>query len=68
MADIRYISGTLGDTGVFYFCSFDPSPFTRYTFWSLVIGGFFTTMTLFGSNQAMIQRYLAMPSTRKAQM
>ena len=51
------------------FCfSFDPSPFTRYTFWSLVVGGFFTSMTIYGSNQAMIQRYLAMPSTRKAQM
>ncbi|KAK7505271.1 hypothetical protein BaRGS_00003433 [Batillaria attramentaria] len=47
---------------------FDPSPFTPYTFWTLVVGGFFTSMTIYGSNQAMIQRYLAMPSTRRAQI
>ena len=47
--------------------SFDTSPFERHTFWTLVIGGFVTSMTIYGSNQAMIQRYLSMQSCRSAQ-
>ncbi|XP_060579756.1 sodium-coupled monocarboxylate transporter 1-like [Ruditapes philippinarum] len=47
--------------------NFDPSPFERHTFWTLVIGGFVTSMTIYGSNQAMIQRYLSMETRKKAQ-
>ncbi|XP_053402515.1 sodium-coupled monocarboxylate transporter 1-like [Mercenaria mercenaria] len=48
--------------------NFDPSPLERHSFWTLVIGGFVTSMTIYGSNQAMIQRYLSMESRKKAQM
>ncbi|XP_052718701.1 sodium-dependent multivitamin transporter-like [Crassostrea angulata] len=47
--------------------NFNTSPFERHTFWTLVVGGFVTSMTIYGSNQAMIQRYLSMRSCRSAQ-
>ena len=47
---------------------FDPSPFKRHTFWSIMIGGFFTSLTVYGSNQATIQRYVSVPKARDAQM
>jgi hypothetical protein len=53
---------------LFFILSFDPSPFKRHTFWSIMIGGFFTSLTVYGSNQATIQRYLALPSIRAAQL
>ena len=36
--------------------NFDPSILTRHTFWSQVVGGYFTWMTIYGINQTMIQR------------
>lgn len=33
-----------------------------------MIGGFFTSLTVYGSNQATIQRYLSVPTVRDAQM
>ncbi len=47
---------------------FDPTPFKRHSFWSIMIGGFFTSLTVYGSNQATIQRYLSVPSVKSAQM
>ena len=51
----------------FFIFSFDPNPLVRHTFWTLVIGGFVTSMTIYSSNQAMIQRYLSMSTLRRAQ-
>lgn len=74
------IEGTrrIGGPGVIYdlaessqrieFFDFDPSPFKRHTFWSIMIGGFFTSLTVYGSNQATIQRYVSVPKVRDAQM
>ena len=50
------------------FFDFDPSPFKRHTFWSIMVGGFFTSLTVYGSNQATIQRYISVPTIRHAQM
>ena len=36
--------------------NFDPSILVRHTFWSQVVGGYFTWMTIYGINQTMIQR------------
>ncbi|KAH3773444.1 sodium-coupled monocarboxylate transporter 1-like [Dreissena polymorpha] len=47
--------------------NFDASPLERHTFWTLVFGGFMTSMTIYASNQAMIQRYLSMQTKRQAQ-
>ncbi|CAF0982331.1 unnamed protein product [Brachionus calyciflorus] len=49
------------------FFDFNPNPFTRHTFWNLIIGGFFTSLTVYGSNQATIQRYLTMKTVKDAQ-
>ncbi|XP_012280871.1 sodium-coupled monocarboxylate transporter 1 [Orussus abietinus] len=46
--------------------SFDWSPLTRHTMWSLVIGGFVHWLQISAINQNMIQRYLALPSLRSA--
>lgn len=48
--------------------NFDPNPLQRHTFWTLVIGGCVTSLTIYASNLAMIQRYLSMETKRKAQM
>ncbi|XP_077195305.1 sodium-coupled monocarboxylate transporter 1-like [Paroedura picta] len=38
---------------------FNPSPMQRHTFWTLIIGGTFTWLGIYGVNQSQIQRYLA---------
>lgn len=39
--------------------NWDPNPTTRHTFWTLVIGGYFTWITIYGCNQAQVQRYMS---------
>ncbi|KAG8202012.1 hypothetical protein JTE90_010383 [Oedothorax gibbosus] len=41
-------------------------PTVRHTFWSLTIGGFFTWLSIYAVNQAMIQRSLTIPTLFKA--
>ena len=38
----------------------------RHTVWTLVVGGYFTWVTIYGVNQAQVQRYLCVPTKRKA--
>ena len=33
---------------------FDLNPTTRHTFWSMIIGGYFTWITIYGCNQAQV--------------
>ncbi|KAJ8303115.1 hypothetical protein KUTeg_019511, partial [Tegillarca granosa] len=47
--------------------NFDPNPLVRHTFWTLVIGGCMTSLTIYASNQAMVQRYLSMGTVKRAQ-
>ncbi|XP_050391445.1 sodium-coupled monocarboxylate transporter 2 [Patella vulgata] len=47
---------------------FSVSPATRHSFWSLVIGGAFLWTSVYGTNQAQVQRTLACPTVRHAQM
>lgn len=42
--------------------SFSPDPTERQNFWSLTLGAFVTFTSLFGINQAQIQRYNSLPS------
>ncbi len=44
----------------------DPSILVRHTFWSQVVGGYFTWMTIYGVNQTMIQRYLTVSKVKTA--
>ncbi|KAK8751797.1 hypothetical protein OTU49_010357 [Cherax quadricarinatus] len=45
---------------------FDPDPTTRHTFWTLIIGGYFTWITIYGVNQAQVQRYLSVQTKQMA--
>uniref|UniRef100_A0A4W3HTK1 Sodium-dependent multivitamin transporter n=1 Tax=Callorhinchus milii TaxID=7868 RepID=A0A4W3HTK1_CALMI len=44
----------------------NPDPFERHTFWTLSIGGVFLMLSLYGVNQAQVQRYLSSRSEREA--
>lgn len=33
----------------------DPTPTTRHSFWTLLIGGYFTWITIYGVNQAQVR-------------
>merc|ERR1719228_1624697 len=46
--------------------NFDPDPRQRHTVWSLVIGGFFTWVSVYGINQTQVQRYLTVKKRSQA--
>uniref|UniRef100_A0A4W3JZV3 Sodium-coupled monocarboxylate transporter 1 n=1 Tax=Callorhinchus milii TaxID=7868 RepID=A0A4W3JZV3_CALMI len=48
------------------FFDFDPDPRRRLTFWTILIGGTFSWVTIYGCNQAQVQRYLACKSEKEA--
>lgn len=48
--------------------SFDPDPTVRHSIWALAIGGYVTWVSIYGINQAMVQRYLSVPTLRDAQL
>ncbi|OWK52902.1 Sodium-coupled monocarboxylate transporter 2 [Lonchura striata] len=47
---------------------FDVDPLRRHTFWTIVIGGTFTWLGLYGVNQSTIQRCISCKSERHAKM
>ncbi|XP_040282995.1 sodium-dependent multivitamin transporter-like isoform X1 [Bufo bufo] len=46
--------------------NFNPDPFERHSIWSLGIGGIFLMLSLYGVNQAQVQRYLSSRTEREA--
>ncbi|XP_064456965.1 uncharacterized protein LOC135367605 [Ornithodoros turicata] len=50
----------------FFNFSFDPT--VRHTVWGLIIGCYFTWQFVYGVSQAMVQRYLTLPSLGKAKL
>lgn len=56
------------ESGRIVFDDFNPDPAVRHTFWSLVIGGYFTWLAVYGVNQAQIQRACTCPTLKKAQL
>ncbi|XP_067906294.1 sodium-coupled monocarboxylate transporter 1-like isoform X2 [Heterodontus francisci] len=56
---ISNILNTASHGGRLNFWNFDPSPFHRHTFWTIVIGGTFTWTAVYGVNQAQVQRYIS---------
>ncbi|XP_046397965.1 sodium-coupled monocarboxylate transporter 1-like [Ischnura elegans] len=54
------------ESGRIEFFNFDPDPTVRHTFWNTVFGCVFSWMTHISVNQGMVQRFLAMPSLKKA--
>ncbi|KAK5622949.1 Sodium/iodide cotransporter [Crenichthys baileyi] len=49
------------------FNDFDIDPRKRYTFWSLTVGGSLVWLSMYGVNQAQVQRYISCRSEREAQ-
>ncbi|PWA14708.1 hypothetical protein CCH79_00014369 [Gambusia affinis] len=47
---------------------FDPSPLRRHTFWTLSIGGTFIWLSIYGINQAQVQRYISCKSMTHARL
>ncbi|MBN3303701.1 SC5A8 protein, partial [Amia calva] len=47
---------------------FDPNPLRRQTFWTIILGGTFTWMGVYGVNQAQVQRYISCKSMFHAKM
>lgn len=50
------------DHGRLNMLNFDLDPTIRHTWWSLIIGGGFTFLSLYAVNQAQVQRYLSVRS------
>lgn len=44
----------------------NPDPFMRHTFWTLAFGGVFMMLSLYGVNQAQVQRYLSSRTEKAA--
>ncbi|XP_048248844.1 sodium-coupled monocarboxylate transporter 2-like [Haliotis rufescens] len=57
-----------GNRSRIYFNDFSFDPTTRHSFWSVVVGGSFLWISLYGVNQAQVQRALSCPSVFKAKM
>lgn len=51
-----------------YFDDFSPDPSVRHSVWSLVIGGAFLWVSVYGTNQAQVQRSLTCVSLRQAKL
>ncbi|XP_064455843.1 putative sodium-dependent multivitamin transporter [Ornithodoros turicata] len=56
------------DGGRIEFLNFDPDPTVRHTVWTLAVGGIFVYVSLYGVNQAQVQRLLTVDSLGKAQL
>ncbi|XP_012252781.2 sodium-coupled monocarboxylate transporter 1-like [Athalia rosae] len=48
------------------FFNMNPDPTIRHTFWTVVVGNYLNWLATCSVNQAMVQRCLAMPNLRKA--
>ena len=46
--------------------NFEPDLRRRHTFWGCLIGGFFTWISVYGINQAQVQRYLTVKKPSQA--
>nr|XP_046234541.1 sodium-coupled monocarboxylate transporter 1-like [Scatophagus argus] len=50
------------------FLDFDINPLRRHTFWTMVIGGTFGWINVYGTNQAQVQRYVSCKNITHARL
>ncbi|XP_061495459.1 sodium-coupled monocarboxylate transporter 1-like [Rhineura floridana] len=50
------------------FWDFDPNPLQRHTFWTIIVGGTFTWVGIYGVNQSQVQRYIACKTRFQAKL
>ncbi|KAL1512458.1 hypothetical protein ABEB36_002045 [Hypothenemus hampei] len=80
LAVFSVIAGALVETGSFreiwkiaeagnrtYLWNFDPDPTVRHSWFSLIIGGGVTFLSLYAVNQTQVQRYLTIKDLKRAQ-
>jgi Na+/proline symporter len=60
-----HLAGKMGKTEAINF-SFDIKE--RYTFWSGLLGGFFLSLSYFGTDQSQVQRYIGGKNIRESRM
>uniref|UniRef100_A0A8C4I6D1 Sodium-coupled monocarboxylate transporter 1 n=1 Tax=Dicentrarchus labrax TaxID=13489 RepID=A0A8C4I6D1_DICLA len=63
-----YIFTELETMFLLCFTSFDINPQRRHTFWTTVIGGTFGYITVYGTNQSQVQRYVSCKSITHARV
>ncbi|XP_011167300.1 sodium-coupled monocarboxylate transporter 1 [Solenopsis invicta] len=56
------------DAGRVEFLNFDPSPYTRHTVWTVLIGSWLYCTAYIAVNQTMVQRYKSLKSTKISQL
>lgn len=54
-ADALHIAGAMGKLNA---VDFTPDPKLRYTVWTGILGGFFLSLSYFGTDQSQVQRYI----------
>jgi SSS family solute:Na+ symporter len=64
-ADATHIAGVMGKLQA---VDYTPDPKLRYTFWSGLLGGFFLSLSYFGTDQSQVQRYLGGARLREGRL
>ncbi len=63
--DATHIAGVMGKLQA---VDYTPDPKLRYTFWSGLLGGFFLSLSYFGTDQSQVQRYLGGARLREGRL
>jgi len=53
-------------TGRVEFFDFNPALNNRHSVWTMIIGGYFTWVSVYGINQTQVQRYISVPKLEQA--
>lgn len=63
--DATHIAGAMGKLDA---VDFTPDHKVRYTFWSGLLGGFFLSLSYFGTDQSQVQRYIGGAKLREGRL
>ena len=64
-ADALHIAGAMGKLNA---VDFTPDPKLRYTVWTGIVGGFFLSLSYFGTDQSQVQRYIGGARLREGRL
>ena len=64
-ADALHIAGAMGKLNA---VDFTPDPKLRYTVWTGILGGFFLSLSYFGTDQSQVQRYIGGARLREGRL
>lgn len=66
LSDVAVAMASCGEGTFCLVLSLNPDPTERHTFWTLAVGGVFLMLSLYGVNQAQVQRYLSARTEKEA--